>query len=131
MRNWITIFFCLGLVSCENSQTLYSPDGKHSLTFIQKEGLYTNPQDVYIYYSQPPVNKKEYIRVRWSSMVGVSIWWDIDPIKINVGSTIFENTIPSNLVDTGHIFENEVYKESFKNYDFPDVMQGKYSSKNK
>ena len=124
----LIMFFLWG---CVDTQTIYSPDKKQCLTFIHQTDFGASPNDVFIYYGKPPLDKSRYIRMGWTNDFGISVCWYSKPLKIRTVTLINENTVPTHLIDVQkYPIDNTIKEDSgnlFISYDLPELMTGKYN----
>lgn len=117
------------LSSCTKVVTIASPDDKVCLTF-ETDMLDPNPQrPVRIYYGAP--SNGQYAAVRYSSLVGVAVYWKTSPLIIRSVTSVVENKMDTSLVDISTYSNdtvNDLKYKYFITYGFPEAFQGKYKS---
>lgn len=130
MKNSLISIVLFGLVllsSCTKVVTIASPDDKVCLTF-ESDILDPNPgRPVRIYYGDP--SNGQYAAVRYSSIVGVTVYWKTSPLIIRSVSTVYENTMDSSLVDFMTYSDdtvNDLKYKYFITYGFAEAFQGEY-----
>ena len=131
MKLQYILFFVviIQLLGCSDYHTITSPNGTECLTLESIENLNTKANDIYLYYGKQPVNKKEYIKLKWSSIFGITVYWGTKPLIIRSVVSIKENTISPKVIDMKTYNEDNERKIDtmrYISYDFVDIVNGKY-----